>query len=50
MSEQQPERDLTPRKNPILAEPATPDACARDYEAAADVRERLDDEIRGGGH
>ncbi|MFE2967560.1 hypothetical protein ACFXKC_28580 [Streptomyces sp. NPDC059340] len=29
MSEQQ-ERDLTPRPNPILAQPATPQACAAD--------------------
>ncbi|MFG3136089.1 hypothetical protein ACGFZA_07685 [Streptomyces sp. NPDC048211] len=28
----------TPRENPIVAEPATPAACRRDYENGADVR------------
>lgn len=28
----------SPRENTIVAEPATPDACKRDYEAGADVR------------
>jgi hypothetical protein len=47
MSEQQ-ERDLTPRPNQILAEPATPAACQRDYTAGADVRARMDqqDQVR----
>lgn len=40
MSEQQ-QPDLTPRPNQILAEPATPAACARDYEQAADVRQTM---------
>lgn len=30
MSQQQPERDLTPQPNRILAEPATVDTCASD--------------------
>ncbi|MEU0160183.1 hypothetical protein ABZ154_15415 [Streptomyces sp. NPDC006261] len=30
-----------PRENTIVAEPATPDACRRDYEAAADVRAQM---------
>jgi hypothetical protein len=34
--------DFTPRPNPIIAEPATPEACQADYAAAADVRARLD--------
>ncbi|GGW15781.1 hypothetical protein GCM10018980_51590 [Streptomyces capoamus] len=41
MTEQQPEPDRTPQPNPIIAEPATPTACQRDYADAADVRERL---------
>lgn len=41
MSEQQPERDLTPQPNPILAEPATPETCARDFAAGADVRQAM---------
>ncbi|MEU6597883.1 hypothetical protein [Streptomyces flaveolus] len=41
MTEQQPEPDRTPRANSILAEPATVDACARDYAAGADVRQTL---------
>ncbi|MEU9000517.1 hypothetical protein [Streptomyces sp. NPDC048551] len=32
------EPDRTPRENTVLAEPATVDACARDYAAAPDVR------------
>jgi hypothetical protein len=36
-----PEPDRTPRENTILAEPATVEACRRDYEAAADVRALL---------
>ncbi|MFI1472057.1 hypothetical protein [Streptomyces wuyuanensis] len=31
-----------PQPNRILAEPATVQRCAADYEAAADVRARLD--------
>ncbi len=38
MSEQQPKPDLTPQPNPILAQPATVQACRADYEDAADVR------------
>lgn len=30
-----------PRENTIVSEPATPDACKRDYEAGADVRAQL---------
>jgi hypothetical protein len=48
VSQQQPERDLAPRPNPILAEPATAEACARDYQAAVDIRDRINNEIRGG--
>ncbi|MFG3276212.1 hypothetical protein [Streptomyces luteogriseus] len=40
MSEQQ--RDLTPRPNPILAEPATVEACRADYAQAAGIRDRMD--------
>ncbi|WP_432136805.1 hypothetical protein [Streptomyces sp. bgisy154] len=36
-----PEPDLTPRPNPILAQPATPATCRQDYEAATDVRHTL---------
>ncbi|MFC8832332.1 hypothetical protein ACFT8V_03920 [Streptomyces griseoincarnatus] len=31
----------TPRPNQILAEPATPQACAADYKAAADIRQTI---------
>lgn len=48
MTEQQPERDLTPRPNPILAEPATVELAQRDYADGADVRQRLDQQIKGG--
>ena len=41
MNEQQPEPDLTPRANQIMAEPATVQACQQDYDAAADVRQTL---------
>lgn len=34
-------RDLTPQPNQILAEPATVQNCAADYEAGADVRVRM---------
>ncbi|MEW1630804.1 hypothetical protein AB0387_26020 [Streptomyces sp. NPDC089173] len=33
--------DEAPRENTIIAEPATPDACRRDYEAGADVRAQM---------
>ncbi|WP_285440214.1 MULTISPECIES: hypothetical protein [unclassified Streptomyces] len=33
--------DDQPRENPIVSEPATPDACRRDYQAGADVRAAL---------
>jgi hypothetical protein len=36
-----PEPDRTPRENSILAEPATVEACRRDYDAGADVRALL---------
>lgn len=48
MSEPQSEPDRTPRPNPILAGPATVADCARDYQDAADVRRRLDQQIAGG--
>ncbi|MFE3578734.1 hypothetical protein [Streptomyces vinaceus] len=32
------EPDRTPRENTVIAEPATVEACRRDYEAAADIR------------
>jgi hypothetical protein len=41
------QRDLTPRPNPILAEPATPEACAADYAQAAEVRRVMDQQQRG---
>ncbi|MFE9777752.1 hypothetical protein ACFYPA_06295 [Streptomyces sp. NPDC005775] len=31
-------KPTTPRENPIVAEPATPEACRRDYENGVDVR------------
>jgi hypothetical protein len=36
VSEQQPERDLKPQSNRILAEPATPDTCAGDRRTATE--------------
>lgn len=33
--------DDQPRENTIVAEPATPDACKRDYQAGADVRAQM---------
>lgn len=30
-----------PRENTIVSEPATPDACKRDYQAGADVRAQM---------
>ncbi|WP_159056569.1 hypothetical protein [Streptomyces yokosukanensis] len=44
MTTQQPEPDLTPRTNQILAEPATVENCRADYDAAADIRQRMDDQ------
>lgn len=41
MSEPQPKPDYTPRPNPILAEPATVQACQQDYADAADVRQTM---------
>ncbi|MER6515120.1 hypothetical protein [Nonomuraea sp. NPDC001636] len=41
-----PEPDYTPRANPIVDAPATPAACAQDYEAAASVRATLDRQQR----
>ena len=41
MSAQQPEPDLTPQPNQIMAEPATVQACQQDYDAAVDVRQTL---------
>lgn len=35
----EPEQDLTPQPNQILAEPATVEACAADYANGADVRD-----------
>jgi len=40
--EQAPEPDYTPRANPIVDAPATPDACARDYAAASAIRAQFD--------
>jgi hypothetical protein len=37
-----PEPDRTPRPNAIVDAPATPAACARDYEAAGRVRAQMD--------
>ncbi|MGW2938997.1 hypothetical protein ACWDA7_46360 [Streptomyces sp. NPDC001156] len=39
---------LAPQQNKVLAEPATVEACQRDYAAGGDVRSRLDRQIRGG--
>ncbi|MFF8839593.1 hypothetical protein [Streptomyces sp. NPDC015130] len=36
------EPDRTPQPNAILAEPATPAACARDYADAAPIRATID--------
>lgn len=38
----------SPQRSRVLAEPATAEACARDYAAAGDVRARLLQQIRGG--
>ena len=40
------EPDRTPRASTIIDEPATPAACARDYEAAGAVRAELDKQQR----
>lgn len=37
-----------PQPNRILATPATVAQCRADYAAAADVRQRLDEQLRGG--
>jgi hypothetical protein len=47
----QPTPQHTPeprRPNPIFRQPATVEACREDYEAGADVRRRLDNQIRAG--
>ncbi|MEU2510190.1 hypothetical protein ABZ621_36630 [Streptomyces sp. NPDC007863] len=41
-----PEPDRTPRPNPLFAEPATPAACARDYESATSVRATMSKQER----
>lgn len=41
MSQQQPQPDLKPKPNQILAQPATVQACRRDYDQGADVRQTL---------
>lgn len=40
--------DRTPRPNPILAEPATVELAQRDYADGADIRGRLDQQIKAG--
>ncbi|WP_193241509.1 hypothetical protein [Streptomyces phaeolivaceus] len=35
-----------PRENPIFRQPATVATCRADYEAAADIRARLDQQIK----
>lgn len=37
----------TPQPNRILAQPATVAACQADYANAADIRQRLHDQLRG---
>jgi hypothetical protein len=37
----EPEPDLTPQPNQILAEPATPELCAQDYADGADIRQTM---------
>lgn len=39
---------LAPQPNRILATPDTPASCQQEYAAAADVRDRLDEQIRSG--
>lgn len=41
-----PEPDRTPRPSPIMDAPATPAACAADYEAGAAVRAEMDKQRR----
>ena len=41
-----PEPDRTPRPSTIIDAPATPAACAQDYEAAASVRATIDKQQR----
>lgn len=36
-----PAQNLKPQPNPIVAEPATVEACRTDYEAAADIRQTM---------
>ncbi len=43
----QPTPTQPPQPNRILAQPATIAACRADYTAAQDVRDRLDDQLRG---
>jgi len=40
------EQDRTPRPNPIVDTPATLADCARDYQAAAHIRDELDKQQR----
>ena len=41
-TDQQPQQpSLTPQPNQIMAEPATVESCQQDYDASADVRQRL---------
>lgn len=50
-TQQHPEQPTpTPRPNRILAQPATPAACAADYEAAANIRARLNQQNAAGKH
>lgn len=44
----QPTPAQPPQPNRILATPATVAACQQDYADAQDVRDRLDDQLRGG--
>lgn len=41
---------LAPQPNQILAEPATPAACAADYAAAGDVRQTMAQQDARAGH
>lgn len=47
-SDQPTPASLTPQPSPIFNGPATVDACQREYAAAEDIRERLDEQIRNG--
>nr|WP_162934361.1 hypothetical protein [Streptomyces scabiei] len=40
-----PPTPAPPRESPIFRQPATVQACRADYEAGADVRRRLDQQI-----